>query len=803
MSTDTGTGTGAETVTDRDLDEANGPVAGKRSHMAPALPGSGSYAGGSLRGHVTPSRVACALALLLGAGVVTAVALRDPAPPAFASDDFNRRAIGGNRWDVVDPVGDGTAITEGTWTADAWLRLSLPGGTEHSPWDENESLRIVQATRDGDFAAEVAFESSPGVNQSQGFLVEQDEDTWATFGIYNDGTAMRAQAATTTGSKTTSEVDEPIPAGSTYVLRIERDGDDWTLSTATDAGSSDVRTTAGTFSFPLRIARSGPYVGNTGEPAPPFTALVDYVIDTSRPPSSEDTFSTEKVYQLHTEVEGEGTVTRSPDRAGYGRGRSVTLTAEPADGWAFAGWSGDLAGTNNPTTLAMDQRRTIAARFVQDSAPPTIANLTVKPYQTTAVVRWTTDEPASSTVVAGTSPAYETGPSGTPYLTRDHAVTLTGLTPGTTYHYSVKSTDSAELTAATANATFETPATAGPAIDVWQGYDRVLGANGQPQRWANIGGKAIDPDGVASMSFRLNGGGARPLTVGPDQRRLQAEGDFNAEISFTDLRPGANEVVLTATDGAGQVSTATVVLHRGEGVPALPYQTDWASAGRIGDQAQVVDGKWGLDGSSIHILEMGYDRVVTLGDLSWHDYEVTVPVTVHEVGPGAGGPNSGPALIGMGLHWQGHSNLNGEQPSRHWYPTGALGWYRFYDDNPKFELRGNEDHPITRMEGLQMEFGHTYMFKARSETVPGGVKYSFKVWPESQVEPAAWGMTVVEDAGPTTGAVALIAHHVDAQFGDVTVTPAAPEQSTTTPQATTTAQPASATPPTTGAPAAP
>jgi hypothetical protein len=105
-----------------------------------------------------------------------------------------------------------------------------------------------------------------------------------------------------------------------------------------------------------------------------------------------------------------------------------------------------------------------------------------------------------------------------------------------------------------------------------------------------------------------------------------------------------------------------------------------------------------------------------------------------------------------------------------WYPTGALGWYRWYQPTPKFELFGNEGQPVQRHSRFQLQFGQTYMFKARSDTVAGGVRYSWKVWPQGQAEPATWDLTLLEDSGPATGSLILIAHHADVQFGNVSVT---------------------------------
>ncbi|RIE06079.1 InlB B-repeat-containing protein, partial [Candidatus Cryosericum terrychapinii] len=58
-----------------------------------------------------------------------------------------------------------------------------------------------------------------------------------------------------------------------------------------------------------------------------------------------------------------GTVTKSPDQATYTFNASVTLTATPAVGYTFTGWSGDLTGTTNPITITMDADKTVTATF--------------------------------------------------------------------------------------------------------------------------------------------------------------------------------------------------------------------------------------------------------------------------------------------------------------------------------------------------------------------------------------------------------------------------------------------------------
>jgi aryl-phospho-beta-D-glucosidase BglC (GH1 family) len=69
-------------------------------------------------------------------------------------------------------------------------------------------------------------------------------------------------------------------------------------------------------------------------------------------------------YTLTASVNGSGTVSRSPATATYAGGTSVTLTATPATGFDFAGWTGALAGVTNPATLKMLGNTTVVANFI-------------------------------------------------------------------------------------------------------------------------------------------------------------------------------------------------------------------------------------------------------------------------------------------------------------------------------------------------------------------------------------------------------------------------------------------------------
>jgi uncharacterized repeat protein (TIGR02543 family) len=70
-------------------------------------------------------------------------------------------------------------------------------------------------------------------------------------------------------------------------------------------------------------------------------------------------------------VVGSGSVTKEPDLATYPYGSVATLTATPASGWVFAGWTGDVTDTLNPVTVDMLGNRTVTATFMLETYPLT------------------------------------------------------------------------------------------------------------------------------------------------------------------------------------------------------------------------------------------------------------------------------------------------------------------------------------------------------------------------------------------------------------------------------------------------
>jgi hypothetical protein len=323
---------------------------------------------------------------------------------------------------------------------------------------------------------------------------------------------------------------------------------------------------------------------------------------------------------------------------------------------------------------------------------------------------------------------------------------------------------------------FPNPASAdGPVINIWYGQHQVFGQPAMPQCWINILGNVSNPDDLASLTYSLNGGPERSLSIGPDTRRLAASGDFNIDIYYTELQPGHNEVVITAATRDNQQAIETVTLeympdHSGP----QTYTIDWSATSNIQEVAQIVDGEWALEADGIRPTTLGYDRLVAVGDMWWDDYEVTVPVTIHGAEPVFGFPSNG-AAVAVVARWQGHRVWDNSQPAYGWWPLGGAGVISWINKSKnKVLLAGNRVRPMApASSNREIEYNVPYMLKLRVETIPGYTSlYSFKIWEANQPEPKAWAFQGQQRLwDPMFGSVLLVAHHTDVTFGNVSVTP--------------------------------
>ncbi len=121
-------------------------------------------------------------------------------------------------------------------------------------------------------------------------------------------------------------------------------------------------------------------------------------------------------YTLTVNTVGQGNVTLDPAGGTYSEGTVVTLTAGPVSGWQFDGWSGDLSGSTNPTTITMNSNKNVTATFSEISTTQTVGNTTVFSSNTTSANRrampFTMPEDGTISSVS----MYHTGGSGSMIL---------------------------------------------------------------------------------------------------------------------------------------------------------------------------------------------------------------------------------------------------------------------------------------------------------------------------------------------------------------------------------------------------
>jgi len=72
---------------------------------------------------------------------------------------------------------------------------------------------------------------------------------------------------------------------------------------------------------------------------------------------------TQEQYAIQSTLSGQGQLIITPNKPVYQYGEQLTLRAEPAIGWQFAGWQEDLSGSSNPVSLSMVQGYDVKALF--------------------------------------------------------------------------------------------------------------------------------------------------------------------------------------------------------------------------------------------------------------------------------------------------------------------------------------------------------------------------------------------------------------------------------------------------------
>ncbi|MEZ4515548.1 MAG: hypothetical protein R3C44_01485 [Chloroflexota bacterium] len=275
-------------------------------------------------------------------------------PGAVQSDDFSSCTLNDEIWTYIDPVGDSTL----SFTGEV-MQIGVPSGVSHDIWKTGiNAPRIMQSISDQDFSVVVKMDSLVSKKtQLQGVLVQQDGDNYLRFNVQHDGNDPSLAIVDGNNGNAVLLYGLPLLTIPPY-LRITRLASEWTLDYSLDGVNW---TNATVFTKVLTVSQIGLFAGNTGT-NPAHTGVFDYFFNTASPINPEDPPNT-----LDINVDGVGTVSKSPDKVAYNCGEAVNVTATPAQDWTFVGWSGDLVSSNPVETYYVDKSSVITATFENTS----------------------------------------------------------------------------------------------------------------------------------------------------------------------------------------------------------------------------------------------------------------------------------------------------------------------------------------------------------------------------------------------------------------------------------------------------
>ena len=320
------------------------------------------------------------------------------------------------------------------------------------------------------------------------------------------------------------------------------------------------------------------------------------------------------------------------------------------------------------------------------------------------------------------------------------------------------------------------------AVTFWYGNRQFFGQHGEPQRWINVLGTVADPARVDTLVYRLNDSPPFGLTMGSDLHRLANPGDFNAEFSWYEVHEGENNLVVEVKykNGSKASEAVTLVVERNNTWP-LPYRVDFTDVDRLQDVVQVIDGHWTLTDEGVRTVTPYYDRVIGVGDTTWHDFEARIRLTVHGFAPSEPGPPTyNVTHFGVAMRWRGHHS-DGLQPSRKWFPMGSQGelLLRPLPELSSYRIlfghqRGRQ-HSITKgTVDFPVALAQERWVRTQVRTLENGdTLYRFKTWPADENEPEAWQAEGTEpgDHDYPSGSLLIVPHNSDVTIHELIATP--------------------------------
>jgi pectate disaccharide-lyase len=230
--------------------------------------------------------------------------------------------------------------------------------------------------------------------------------------------------------------------------------------------------------------------------------------------------NTSTTYSLTTNVSpsGGGSVSRSPNATTYAPGTVVTLTATPASGYTFTGWSGGASGTSTTTTVTMNANTTVTASFTNGTSTYTLTTV-VSPTAGGTITR----SPNATTYTAGTVVTLTATPASG-YSFSSWSGGASGTSTTTTVTMNANTSVTANFTTSSGGTTLRIDDKSGTGIgycsangsrqNTYTGADggyyiNLSNSSGQGITWATSAGSA----GTYNIRWRYSNAGTQSATT--------------------------------------------------------------------------------------------------------------------------------------------------------------------------------------------------------------------------------------------------------------------------------------------------
>ena len=259
---------------------------------------------------------------------------------------------------------------------------------------------------------------------------------------------------------------------------------------------------------------------------------------------------------------------------------------------AILGSATPTASLNGKTVTGGRLNIFAALNLPNDQTPPQISGISSQPGSTTAVITWTTNEPASTEVLYGTDQNNLNQTYNDANLTLNHQAGLSGLNTLTTYYFRVRSRDAAGNLSTSAVQSFTTTAT--PPIlfvddDFGESYERfftsALQANGRSFDTWNVQAVGQAPSSAVMSNYDLviwnagyayegNGAGLTSGEQAAIANYLDAGGRIfisGQDVLFTGVTTSFRQTYLKVASYTDDVQNSN---HTASGVSGNPISSD-------------------------------------------------------------------------------------------------------------------------------------------------------------------------------------------------------------------------------------